>query len=161
MKKLILLLFAFLAVIPVSGQFINRLGADEDAFAAYAAARTNVYAPENIAIGDSLYRVGQKRADPKIMILALNLQGRPLVAAGDTLRLKAVAQEIESLYKSYPQEVGDVYYTFFFEHIQTILQEGHNYEATLLARNLIHNAENDGNLYGRFIAYRALSNVYL
>ena len=160
-KKIIIILCTLLAAFQTRAQFVNRLGADEDAFAAYAAARTNVYAQENIAIGDSLYRIGVRRDDPKIKILALNLQGRPLAAAGDTLRLAAVADEIEALYRSYPKEVGDAYYTFFFEHIQTILQEGHNFEATLLARNLIKDAENDGNSYGRFIAYRALAHVYL
>ena len=155
------ILCAALTAFTASAQFINRLGADEDAFAAYAAARTNVYAEENIAIGDSLYRVGVRRNDPKIKILGLNLQGRPLEAAGDTLRLAEVAREIEEIYRESPAEVGDVYYTFCFEHIQTILQEGKNYEATVMARSMIKDAEKDGNPYGTFIAYRALAHVYL
>ena len=161
MRKAFVLACLLAASFCLHAQFVNRIGADEDVFAAYAAARTNVYAVENIAIGDSLYNIGVRRDDPKIKILALNLQGRPLAAIGDTVRLEKVAREIESIYASYPREVGDVYYTFFFEHIQTILQAGRNYEATLLARNLARNAEKDGNSYGRFIAYRALAHVYL
>ena len=161
MKKILISALSLLLPLALNAQFMNRIGADEDAFRAYSQARTNVYAEENIAIGDSLYQVGVRRNDPKIKILALNLQGRPLAAAGDTLRLEKVAAEIQDLYDEYPAEVGDVYYTFMFEHIQTILQEGHNYEATLLARRMATSAEKDGNPYGRFIAYRALAHVYL
>ena len=152
---------ALLACIGAKAQFVNRLGADEEAFAVYAKARANVYDPANIAIGDSLYRVGEKRGDPKIMILGLNLQGRPLVAQGDSTALNEVARKVEALYAEHPSEVGDVYYTFFFEHIETILQAGENFEATMLARELARDAEADGNPYGRFVAYRALAHVYV
>lgn len=134
------------------------MGVDEEIFARYSQAYARQIDPDNIALADSLYAVGCERNDPKIKMLALQLELLPQFVSGNEERVKAIADETEAIGLQYP-ETQEVYFFVHLNIVHLLSCYEDIVQSTTYARRLFANSKNTSKR-SQFLAYRALAEVY-
>ncbi len=152
------LVAAVLLLAPQAGawaQIVNRLKVDHDTFQRYAFGRMQLYNPDNLALADSLYRVGEERPDFRFKCLGLSLEIPVRVAQGDYDRVDEAVAEIKTLLSG-RKECLTFLYSTIHEYCQYLIYAGRVSDAMLEARALERSANESKSALGQMYSHRII-----
>lgn len=138
-----------------SAQIVNHLGVEQPFFLKYAAGKMQRYDMSNIALADSLYKVGESMDDVKMMTLALDLEMPAQFAAGNYDRMIEIVSSLKGLSASYPV-VNRVYYSSIYDFCQFQVYLNRTTSALIEAREMSRKASSERSQYGALYSYKIL-----
>lgn len=151
---LLLPLLALLLVAPGGGaQIVNRLKVEDSVFQRYAYCRMQQYNPDNLALADTLYRVGRARENFRYLALGLSLEFPVRFAQGDYARMDEAVAELKSILLPH-SDTRDFYYASLSEYCQYLIHVGRASDAMLEARGMERLAGEEGSALGKMYAHR-------
>lgn len=152
-KRLSIILALTLAVLPCTGQIVNRLNVEAPIFERYASRRMQMYNPENLILADSLYSLGEAKGVVRYKCLGLSLEFPVRFAQGDYARMDEAVAEIKELLKPHPQ-THSFLYSVIHEYCQYLIQAGRASDAMLEARAMERMAVRGKSALGKMYSHR-------
>lgn len=144
----------------LTAQIQNRMNVDDAIFQRYAYGRMQQYNRSNLALADSIYLVGQKQEDPRLMVLGLSLEMPARYASGDFSRMDSIMSEAKSLLLSGRKKSDlEFLYPMGFDYCQLLLSIGRASDAMLEAREMERDASENKNALGKMFAYRIIGQI--
>ena len=166
-RRIVLCLVLVLLGLQAPAQIVNRLGIDDATFQRYAFGRLQLYSPDNLALADSIYRIGVARDDFRYRSIGLALEFPVRFAQGEYARMDEAVAELKEIHENriYTREF---YFSIIHEYCQYLIHIGRATDAMLEARAMQRCAEKERNALGKMYSYRIIgliqsyrSNSYL
>ena len=155
MRKLLLTLSAALVCLFSDAQIVNRLRVDQATFLRYAYGRMQQFNPDNLALADSLYTLGERKLDFRYKCLALSLEMPIRFAQSNYARMDSTVAEVKQLIGE-RKELREFYFPFLHEYCEYLVQTGRAAEAMLEARAMERLASAERRPLGKMYAYRII-----
>ena len=149
---------ALIVALTADAQIVNRLKVDNDTFQRYAYGRMQLYNQENLALADSLYRVGEERSDYKFKCLALSLEIPVRVSQGDMDRVDDAMDEMKQLLTGH-KEYRTFLYSSIHDYCQYLIHAERVSDAMLEARALDRDATETGIPIGKMYSYLIIGQI--
>ncbi|MBQ1647048.1 MAG: hypothetical protein II047_01040, partial [Bacteroidales bacterium] len=157
MKRALLTLAVLCFAISGRAQIVNRLNVDKDVFERYAWGRMQEYSPENLALADSLYALGDRTGNFRYKCLALSLEFPVRFAQGEYDRMDESALELkEILADKRDAHFRSFYFSSLHEYCQYLVHIGRASDAMLEARAMERLASAEKRPLGKMYAYRII-----
>ena len=146
---------ALLSALCLSGraQIVNRLKVDAPTFERYAYGRMQLFSPDNLALADSLYRLGEQKDNFRYKCLGLSLEFPARFAMGDYARMDAAVEEIKSLLID-RKDMRTFYFSTLHEYCEYLLHIDRMPDAMLEARAMERLASQERQPAGKMYSYR-------
>lgn len=161
MKRVLLaIIIQALTAFPSAAQIFNRMGVDESTFLRYAAGRLQPYDLSNLALADSLYKVGLDTGNDKVRLLALNLQIPALFAQGNTARMTQTVAEAKTIAGPHAS-CKDFLYQTVTDYCHHMILSGHASEAMIEAREMYRKASATDDQYGLMCSCKVIGGVHM
>ena len=125
----------------------------------YNNAKTNIYSPHNVELGDSLFTVGTQNNDIGVMALGRVLTIFGNLGTGDIAAADSLAETTRTLLKDNDEYKNAYYYIYYIQFLtKGFINDVH--AALNIARSITKEAQTDNNTYGLRISYGALAAAY-
>ena len=138
-----------------SAQIVNRLKVDDDTFQRYAWGRMQQFNPANLALADSLYRVGTERENFRYKCLGLSLEFPVRFSQGEYDRMDEAVAEIKQMLGS-RKDTRSFFYPTIHEYCQFLIHIGRASDAMLEARAMERIATQEKSPLGHMYAHRII-----
>ena len=136
-------------------QIVNRLRVDQDTFLRYAYGRMQEFNPDNLALADSLYRMGEEQGNFRYKCLGLSLEMPVRFAQGDYARMDQTAAEIKTLLAE-RKDLREFYFSTLHEYCEFLVHSGRISKAMLEARAMERLAQAEKKPVGKMYSYRII-----
>lgn len=159
LRKLLLCLLSAMICLLSDAQIVNRLRVDQDTFVRYAYGRMQQFNPDNLAIADSIYRIGVRRDDYRYKCLALSLEMPVRYALHQYERMDSTVAEMKAMLET-REPLRDFYFPFLHEYCEFLVHLGRASEAMLIAREMGRLSSVERRPSGKMYSYRIIGLIH-
>ena len=155
LRTILILLVLLLPAGRGGAQIVNRLNVDAPTFERYAWGRMQQFNESNLALADSLYALGEAKANIKYKCLALSLEFPVRFAQGDYDAMDRAVAEIKSL-TGERRDCRAFYFATLHEYCQYLVHIGRASDAMLEARAMQRLSDSEKRPIGKMYSYRII-----
>ncbi len=138
-----------------NAQIVNRLKVDGPTFERYAYGRMQQFSPDNLALADSLYHLGETTGNYRYKCLGLSLEFPVRFALGEYSRMDEAVAELKEILAP-RKDVRAFYFSSLHEYCEYLIRLGRISEAMLLAREMERTSTAEKKPLGRMYSYRII-----